>query len=267
LKLKGKINLNQLVTAPIEQEPIPKVPQAAKRWGFWATLGFSVIIVILYLFAQGFAIGVVIGIQTGVDPGLNQEELIGSVTNNGFYLSVGIIVSAWVGVLVIAACVLLRKGISLKEYLAIKSLPLKTYALWLVIGLIFLFGWQGLSVVLDQPGSEWMATTYQTAEYIPLLWIALVVAAPLIEELFFRGFLFEGLRDSWMGSTGAVLVTSIAWAAIHVQYEMFHIVLIGTLGVLLGIAKVKTRSLYIPIAMHSMNNLLATVETSISLNN
>ena len=111
-----------------------------------------------------------------------------------------------------------------------------------------------------------MTETYQTAKYLPLFWIALVVAAPLVEELFFRGFLFEGLRDSWMGSTGAILVTSIAWAAIHMQYEMFQMVMIGTLGVLLGIAKVKTRSLYIPIAMHSFNNLIAMVATSLSLN-
>jgi membrane protease YdiL (CAAX protease family) len=43
-----------------------------------------------------------------------------------------------------------------------------------------------------------MTDTYETAEYTPLIWITFVIAAPLIEELFFRGFLFEGLRDSWM---------------------------------------------------------------------
>ena len=111
-----------------------------------------------------------------------------------------------------------------------------------------------------------MAETYETTASLPLLWIAFVVAAPLVEELFFRGFLFEGLRDSWMGPTGAVLVTSLAWAAIHMQYEMFQIVIIGTLGILLGIAKLKTRSLYIPIAMHTFNNLLAMGVTSLYLN-
>ena len=240
-------------------------PPVAKRWGFWATLGFSVVIATLYTFAQGLAIGVMAGVQSGLGSGINQEELVESVISNGFYLSVGVIVSAWVGSLVIIAFVLLRKGISLKEYLAIKKLPFKVYALWSIFVLIFLFAWQGVSLVWEPPDSEWMMKTYQTAEYLPLFWFALVVAAPLVEELFFRGFLFEGLRDSWMGSVGAVLVTSIAWAAIHVQYEMFQIAIIGTLGILLGIAKVKTRSLYIPIAMHSFNNLIATVAISLSL--
>jgi CAAX protease family protein len=257
--------LNQFMTASIEDEPIVKPPPAATRWGFWATLGFSVIIITLYSIAQGITIELMVDTQTGVGPEINQEELIESVISNGFYLSVGVIVSAWIGVLVIAAIVLLRKGISLKEYLAIKKMPFKVYASWLLFSLIFLFAWQGLSLVWEPPNTDWMAKAYQTAEYLPLFWFALVVAAPLIEELFFRGFLFEGLRDSWMGSTGAVLVTSLAWAAIHMQYEMFQMVIIGTLGILLGIAKVKTRSLYIPIAMHSFNNLIATVATSLSL--
>ncbi len=257
--------MNQFMTAPIEDEPTVEPPPVATRWGFWATLAFSVVIVVIYAGAQGFAIGLIVGIQTGVGSEINQEELVESVVSNGFYLSVGVIVSAWIGSLVIAAFVLLRKGISLKEYLAIKKMPFKIYAIWSVFVLIYLFAWQGVSLVWEPPDTDWMAKAYQTAEYLPLFWIALVIAAPLAEELFFRGFLFEGLRDSWMGSTGAVLVTSIAWAAIHMQYEMFQMVIIGTLGILLGIAKVKTRSLYIPIAMHSFNNLIATVATSLSL--
>ena len=266
LKLKGKIILNQPVTVPIKKEPITEAPLVKKRWGFWATLGFSVIIVILYSIAQGFAMGVVAGIQSGGDPGIDKEALIESITHNGFYLSVGIIVSAWIGSLVIVGIILLRKGFSLKEYLALKNIPLKVYAHWLAIGLLFLFSWGVVNMLVEQPASAWMEETYQTAEYLPLFWVAIVVAAPLIEELFFRGFLFEGLRDSWMGSTGAVLVTSIAWAAIHVQYEIFYIVMIGTFGVLLGVAKIKTRSLYIPIVMHSFNNLLAMAVTSFYLN-
>jgi membrane protease YdiL (CAAX protease family) len=254
------------MTAPIEKDPVEKTPLPAKRWGFWATLGFSVIIATVYTVAQGFAIGVMVGVQSAGGSGINKEELAASIASNGFYLSVGIIISAWVGALVMGAVILLRKGISLKEYLAIKSLPFKVYARWLVFGVIFLFSWGVLSMALEQQGSAWMTETYQTAGYLPLLWIAVILFAPLVEELFFRGFLFEGLRDSWMGSTGAVLVTSIAWAAIHVQYEMFQIVMIGTLGVLLGIAKIKTRSLYIPIVMHSFNNLIAMVATALLLN-
>lgn len=241
---------------------VATLPFEKKRWGFWATLGLSVVIIVAYILAQGFAIGLVAGIQSLGGSGLDEEELVAAIENNGFYLSIGSIASAWVGALVIGAVILLRKSYSLKEYLAIKNLPFKTYAIWLLASLVFLVSWEGLNVALDQPGSDWMTDTYETAEYTPLIWITFVIAAPLIEELFFRGFLFEGLRDSWMGPIGAVLVTSVGWAAIHMQYELFQIVMIGVLGVLLGIAKLKTRSLYITLAMHSLHNLIATFQVA-----
>ena len=258
--------MNQILAVPIEKDPIEKAPLPASRWGFWATLAFSAVIAVIYAVSQGLAIGVMVGFESGVGALGNEEELMESISSNGSYLSVGIIFSAWMGSLAIGGAILLRKGITLKEYLAIKNLSLKTYARWLACVLIFLFGWAMVNLVLDIPDSVWMTKTYETAGYLPLLWVAVVVVAPLIEELFFRGFLFEGLRDSWVGPVGAVLVTSLAWAAIHVQYGMLQIAIIGTLGILLGIAKLKTRSLYIPIAMHTFNNLLAMLATSLYLN-
>lgn len=258
--------MDQAVAVHIEKESAGETPRAAKRWGFWATLGFSVVIIVLYVFAQFFAIGMAIDADSLGDTQVNEEEFIESIESNGLYLSVATIASAWVGSLVIVGIILLRKDISVKEYLAIKKLPLKVYARWFGIFLIFIFGWEGLNILFDQPGSDWMIKTYETAGYLPLLWVSLVIAAPLIEELFFRGFLFEGLRDSWMGATGAVLVASIGWAAIHTQYDLFQIVMIGLLGVLLGIAKIKTRSLYITLAMHSLLNLIATLQVAAAFN-
>jgi membrane protease YdiL (CAAX protease family) len=258
--------LNEIVTIPVENNPAEKAPLPATRWGFWATLAFSAVIAAIYTVSQGLAIGVMVGIESGISALGNEEELIESVASNGTYLTVGIIFSGWMGALAIGGAILLRKGITLKEYLAVKNLPFKTYARWLAFVLIFLFGWAIVNLVLEIPDSAWMTKTYESAGYLPLFWFAVVVVAPLIEELFFRGFLFEGLRDSWVGPTGAVLVTSLAWAAIHMQYEILQIAVIGTLGILLGIAKLKTRSLYIPIAMHAFNNLLAMGVTTLYIN-
>jgi len=254
--------LNQPLTVSVRDEPVEETPVMTKRWGFWATLGFSVVIIVLDLFAQGFSIGMAAAMQSGFSLEASTKELLDGIETDGFLISVGTIASAWVGSLAIAAVVLFRKGISFKEYLAIKVVPLKEYVRWFGIFLIFLFCWEGLNVLFDQPISDWMMETYQTAQYLALFWVAIVIAAPLVEELFFRGFLFEGLRDSWMGPVGAVLVTSIIWASIHVQYNLFQMVMIGLLGVLLGIAKIKTRSLYTTLAIHSLLNLIAMVQVS-----
>jgi membrane protease YdiL (CAAX protease family) len=108
-----------------------------------------------------------------------------------------------------------------------------------------------------------MTKAYATAGSMPLFWLAIVVAAPFLEELFFRGFMIEGLRLSWLGPVGAVLITSGLWAMIHIQYGPFEIVGIFVNGLLLGAAMLKTRSLWVPFSMHALVNLIATVEVAI----
>lgn len=46
--------------------------------------------------------------------------------------------------------------------------------------------------------------------------IAAVVAAPLVEEMFFRGFLFQGFRQRW-GWNKAALLSAGVFAAMHLQ--------------------------------------------------
>jgi uncharacterized protein len=110
---------------------------------------------------------------------------------------------------------------------------------------------------------EFMREAYATAEPLWLFWIALVVAAPLFEEVFFRGFLFSGLESSALGPAGAIVVTGAVWAAIHFQYDAFDMTLILCLGLVLGVARLSTRSLLVPFVMHATMNLVATAETAL----
>ena len=92
---------------------------------------------------------------------------------------------------------------------------------------------------------------------------AIVVAAPVFEELAFRGFLLEGLRRGPLGDAGAVIVTSFAWAAVHLQYDVYEIGTIVVFGLILGAARLAGGSLWVPITMHVLVNLVASVETAI----
>jgi CAAX protease family protein len=91
----------------------------------------------------------------------------------------------------------------------------------------------------------------------------LIIAAPLFEEAFFRGFLLKGLESSFMGPIGAVVVTAGLWALIHVQYDAFGMATIFCLGLLLGTARVFTGSLLVPLGLHAFTNLGATIEAAI----
>ena len=128
------------------------------------------------------------------------------------------------------------------------------------------FAADALTMLLGRPViPEFMIDAYQTAGFVPLLWVALVVMAPVFEEIFFRGFIFPGIRNSRLGVTGAIVLTSLAWAACHVQYDLYHMTVIFGMGIVLGVARWRTESVYPPMATHAALNLVATVQVAVYL--
>src|SRR5437879_12171172 len=108
-----------------------------------------------------------------------------------------------------------------------------------------------------------MVEAYETAGFKPLLWLALIVAAPAGEETLFRGFLFEGISHSRLGAAGAIFLGSILWASIHVQHDAYGIAIIFLCGLFLGYVRLKTQSIYPTIFLHGLMNLVALLEVMI----
>ena len=134
---------------------------------------------------------------------------------------------------------------------------------WTVALLLFAGLSDFLTDRLDRPiVPDFMQQAYQTAGFLPLLWLTLLVAAPLMEETLFRGFLFRGILHSRLGATGAITTTALLWSLIHVQYDAYGVATIFALGSLLGYARLKTGSLYATMFLHSVSNLLATAEAA-----
>ncbi len=82
--------------------------------------------------------------------------------------------------------------------------------------------------------------------------------APPVEEFFFRGFLFQSLRNSWGPALGA-LGSAVIFSAIHLQFDKFPQLVI--LGLALAFVFHKTDSLWPPIMLHALNNTLAFAVT------
>jgi membrane protease YdiL (CAAX protease family) len=110
-----------------------------------------------------------------------------------------------------------------------------------------------------------MTDAYVSTRPTWLIWVALVLAAPLFEETFFRGFVFKGLSSGPIRPLGALVVTAILWAIMHVQYDVYGIATVFLQGLLLGAARMTTQSLFVPIAMHAEANIVASVETAVLL--
>ena len=65
--------------------------------------------------------------------------------------------------------------------------------------------------------------------------------------------------------TGTILLTSLLWASSHAQYDFYEIGLVFVFGIVLGVARYRTRSLIVPIAMHGAMNLIVTIVAVIVL--
>ncbi len=92
---------------------------------------------------------------------------------------------------------------------------------------------------------------------IPIAAVALiVVAAPLTEELFFRGFFFAGLRSRWSLWPSA-LVSGVLFGIVHAPTGPTAAIPLAGLGVGLAWLYEKTGSIWPSITAHLLNNALA----------
>jgi membrane protease YdiL (CAAX protease family) len=110
--------------------------------------------------------------------------------------------------------------------------------------------------------------TFQTDTYtsarrdgwlVPLL-LAAVVVAPIGEEIMFRGFLYRG----WVRPGSVVtpiLVLTLLWTGMHLQYDWFGMSQVFLTGLLLGWLRWLSGSTALTIVLHMLVNLEATFET------
>ena len=86
--------------------------------------------------------------------------------------------------------------------------------------------------------------------------LAVSLLGPIAEELIFRGWLF-GMLEKRVGVGLTILLTAVGWALLHYSYSWLVILVIVVDGILLGLARWRTRSVYGPMAMHALYNLYA----------
>jgi membrane protease YdiL (CAAX protease family) len=91
-------------------------------------------------------------------------------------------------------------------------------------------------------------------ESTPQFLLLVLVIGPLIEELFYRGWMLSLLRRAW-GDAPALLVSSGLFAIVHAWSETSILYAYG-LGYILGTVMVKTRSLFACVVLHAALNLI-----------
>lgn len=93
------------------------------------------------------------------------------------------------------------------------------------------------------PDHSWLA------QLLKLFVVA--VAAPVVEELAFRGILLQRWERKW-GINSALICSSLVFGSLH-----FNPLGMTMFGLVMGLLYIRTHSLAVPIACHVINNVLA----------
>ncbi len=228
-------------------------------WGYWATLGWAFL---AFIAGQFGALAVLLLLHIG-----DMNALL-ATPFDGTMITLFIVLSNPITIAVIALAVWIARARQ-TEYLAL-TLPA---AGDVRVGLVCLVGLIVLSDALLYFGGYPLVTPFQVQSYTTAAaegWLAAllfgaIIVAPAGEEILFRGFLFRGWARSNRTAWPAIVVISILWAALHVQYDWTGILQIFIIGLFVGWMRWRSGSTLLTFLLHALFNLEGTMETVIQI--
>jgi len=133
---------------------------------------------------------------------------------------------------------------------------LKAFALVLAMNLavgLFVF-FLGMALNMQREAPDLMRLMQGGPNSLPIIGIMLMgfLLAPVAEELFFRGFLYNALKQ-WLPVPAAIGIQSVLFAVIH-NYDLLNTVAILLVGLTLTIIYQRQGNLLRPMLMHAFLN-------------
>jgi uncharacterized protein len=242
---------------PVIVEPAHIHPRA---WGFWGTVlwGF---VVFAAMFAGQIAVVIFFVLERGED--IDHAAMIHAASSG---LAISLSVIAGLPAVLLAVWVAIRwTRIDFADYLALRWTSWRNVVLGIVGLVVLVAGWDLLSRATGKEvAPDFMVDVFRSARADDALWLlvlAFCAAAPITEELFARGFLYRGLSESFLGVPGAILVSSIVWTSLHLQYDWFFFGEVFCIGLWFGYIRYRSQSTWLTIVLHGLNNLAAVVQS------
>jgi membrane protease YdiL (CAAX protease family) len=227
-----------------------------KAWGIAATLGFAVL---AFGFGQAVGVGAVTAAM-GAD--------LSRVANDGAAVAMGVLVGDPVQIVTLALAARMT-GEDLLKYFAL-DVPRRRDVIVAIAGLaLVILAVDALTLALGRelvPAFQLQIHRSARAEGALIsLWLALIVVAPVGEELLFRGFLFRGFVREPRDALPGILAISLIWSLLHIQYDWFGAAQVFALGMLLGYVRLYSGSTTLVILLHMLLNLESVAETVVAL--
>src|SRR5215472_485680 len=244
--------------SPVLVSPAHPQRRVLKFWGT-ALWGF---VVFAAMFAGQIAVVAFFVLRSARPADLG--EAINVVASSGLAISLSVIAGLPA---VAAACWLAIRwtGIGFSDYLALRWTSWRNVALGVVGLFVLVEGWDVLSRSTGhEVTADFMVEVLKSARSDGALWLlvlAFCVAAPVSEELFARGFLYRGWSETVLRAPGAILLSSLVWTGLHLQYDWFFFGEVFCIGLWLGYLRYRFNSTWLTIVIHGLNNLGAVLQT------
>jgi membrane protease YdiL (CAAX protease family) len=246
--------------SPAALAPVIPVQRPPRIWKFWGTGLWG-----LFIFAALF-VGQIAVVAWFVLLREGPIDLAAAIHVVGGGLTISLSVIMGLPAVLAALWIAIRiSGTPFTEYLALRGTAWRNYLIGVVGLFVLVMGWDLLSRATGReiaPG--FMGDVLNSARADGALWllvIAFCVAAPVSEELFARGFLYRGWSESFLGPVGAIILSSLVWTALHLQYDWFFFGEVFSIGLLLGYLRYRFNSTWLTISVHGLNNLAAVLQT------
>ena len=230
-----------------------------KIWGYWATLAWA----FLAFTAGQFGALVAVAVWRA-----DAWSALLQTPYDGRFVTLTVLVSTPITIAVLALAAWLARA-PFAEYLAL-SWPQRRYVIAGIVGLVGLIAVGDASLYVSgrplvTPFQEQSYTTAAAEGWLPLMLAAAILVAPASEELMFRGFLFRGWARSDHMTWPAIVLISLLWAALHVQYDWTGILQIFIIGLFLGWTRWRSGSTLLTFVLHALFNLEGSIETALQM--
>src|SRR6478752_5084820 len=240
--------------------PMTVTPAASRVWKFWGTAVWGLLIFVAMFVGQ---IGAILYLAWDRGDPLDLMS-IQRVGREPAALALSVTMGLPATLAAVWLAIRIKKA-SFVDYLAFYW-PSWKQLLFGAVGLILIVvAWETMSRSLGREATPGFMTDLlksgREKGAAALLLFAFSVAAPMSEEVLARGFLFRGWSASFLRVPGAIVLSSLVWTSVHLQYDLYFLAEVFSIGLWFGYMRYRGQSLWLTIMLHALNNLTAVVLT------
>jgi uncharacterized protein len=252
------------IESPAALAPATRIPRPPRIWKFWGTALWGFFIFGAMFVGQVTVVAWFVLQQGGPVDVDALSAAVSVVVGRGLTISLSVI-TGLPAVLAALWFAIRTTRTPLSEYLALRLTSWTNLLIGVVALFVLVMGWDLLSRATGreiEPG--FMGEVLKSARADGALWllvIAFCVAAPISEEFFARGFLYRGWSESFLGPIGAIVMSSMVWTGLHLQYDWYFLGEVFSIGLLFGYLRYRSNSTWLTVFLHGLNNLAAVMQT------